>query len=108
MRASAEDGTPLALIIQRLMDADLLLPDEGSALLTAVETWRQAIDREDAQKTGSINPQALVVLEALRQSEGNAVSAVRTALDRVRAIVKPCPADPATIAADGDSTRTDS
>jgi hypothetical protein len=92
MGASAEESTPLCLVLQRLMDADLLLPNEGRALLAEVEAFEQA--QGDAQ--GKTEPETasergeptIAMLEALLRADrldasiaGQAQAIVRQILD---------------------------
>jgi hypothetical protein len=91
MRSPKEEETPLTLVVQRLMDADLLLQEEGAALLAVIATWGQPADSEDAQETGSIRPESRIALEALVPADWSDSAAVRAALETARAIVKQYP-----------------
>ncbi len=42
MCSPGEDQLQCSLAVQRLMDADLLLPEEGDSLLKEIETWMPA------------------------------------------------------------------
>lgn len=42
MRTTAEVGFALTLVLQRLMDADLLVPEEGLAILAEIEAFDPA------------------------------------------------------------------
>jgi hypothetical protein len=88
MRSPTDDDIPLTLIIQRLMDADLVQPEEGLALLAEIEAWSQPAGREDAPVRSSIGHPSLVALEALAKTDWNDASAFRTALDKALALIK--------------------
>ena len=84
MRSPMEDGISLTLLIQRLMDADLVRPEEGLALLEEIEAWSHPADGEDTPEGGSVRHPSLVALEALAQTDWSDAAAVRAALDRAR------------------------
>jgi hypothetical protein len=90
MRTPAEAGTPLTLIIQRLMDADLLLPEEGSALLAEVEAFEQEQDKTiDIESRASEGREAfLASLEALLQTRSQDASIAGQAQAIVRQILR--------------------
>jgi hypothetical protein len=104
MRSPTDEGIPLTLIIQRLMDADLVPPEDGLALLAEIDTWSQPADGEDSPESGSIRRPSLVALEALAQTDWSDASAVRAALDRARALVKQSSASLAAPAAETGDT----
>jgi hypothetical protein len=87
MHASAEDSTPLALIIQRLMDADLLLPDEGSALLAEVKAFEQTQDGTREDRASQSRNAFLARLEALLQTGSQKTSIAGQAKAIVREIL---------------------
>ena len=68
MRPPAEGATPLALVIQRLMDADLLFPEEGSALLAEIEAFAQTRDEAAGGSVSESREPLLRMLEALQQT----------------------------------------
>ena len=88
MRSLTDEGKPLTLLIQRLMDADLVQPEEGSALLAGIEAWSQPGDEEGTEGTGSARRSVLVALEALAQADWSDARGVRAALDRACALIR--------------------
>jgi hypothetical protein len=100
-----EPDVPLPLVIQRLMDADLIQPEEGLALLAEVDGWGQPADGEDTPESGSIRRPSLIALEALAQIDWSDAADVRAALDRVRILVKQSPGNLAAPAAETGEPR---
>jgi hypothetical protein len=68
MCPAADENIPLTLVIQRLMDADLLLPEEGIALLTEAKAFDQAQDRVLEGRRSESYKAFLASLEALQQT----------------------------------------
>jgi hypothetical protein len=74
-----EDFTRLALLVQRILDAETLSDGEGAALLTEIELARQALAQGDAagarRHVAQIARQTQSLLErkALAQGDGRAV-----------------------------------
>lgn len=85
MRSPNIDRVQYALIVQRLMDADLLLPNEGKVLLTEIESWRPPADSDDAQRTH--NDRFTQALEAIMRSDRLDVSARQAALETAYALL---------------------
>ena len=85
MRSPAPDRVQWALIVQRLMDADLLLPEEGNALLTEIEAWNPPMDSADAQRTHA--DRFIEALEAIVQTDRLDASAKEAALKTARALL---------------------
>ena len=69
MCTSAGESTPLSLVIQRLMDADLLLPKEGRALLAEVEAFEQAQGEAIGRTESERGEPTIAMLEALLQAD---------------------------------------
>jgi len=91
MRSPQEPDVPIPLLIQRLMDADLVQPEHGLALLAEIETWSPPSGREDTHGTEAARHPSLVALDALAQADWGDASAMRAALDRALALVKQSP-----------------
>ena len=87
MRLPIEDGMPLALIVQRLMDADLLPQDWGLALLAEIEASSRSTDGNSGRRNDSSHPPPLSALADLIPSDWSDALAVRAALDRARSFV---------------------
>ena len=85
MRSPATDRVQCALIVQRLMDADLLLPEEGDALLKEIEAWNPPTDSPDAQRMHT--DRFIQALEAIIQAERLDTSARKAALETAHALV---------------------
>jgi len=85
MRSPIDEGIPLTLIVQRLMDADLVQPEEGLALLAEIGRSSQPADGDGTQETISNRRPSLVALDTLAQIDWTDAAAVRAALDRARA-----------------------
>jgi hypothetical protein len=68
MRTTGKGETPLSLIIQRLMDADLLLPEEGRALLSEIEAFDLTRDEAHEKRASEHSEPFLPSLEALLQT----------------------------------------
>ena len=75
-----------ALIVQRLMDADLLLPEEGNALLTEIEAWNPPADSADAQRTHA--ERFTRALEAIMQMDRLDASARQAVLEAAHALIR--------------------
>ena len=100
MGSPLDEGIPLTLLIQRLMDADLVQPKDGLALVAQVETGSQPADSEETPESGSIRRASLVALEALAQADWSDARAIQAALDRAAAIVRQRPGKHAAPAAE--------
>jgi hypothetical protein len=85
MPSPVPDRGLYALMVQRLMDADLLLPDEGNALLTRIEAWSPPTDSEDAQRTHA--ERFIEALEAIVQTDRLDASAREAALKTARTLL---------------------
>jgi hypothetical protein len=84
MRAPSTDRVQCALIVQRLMDADLLLPEEGNALLTEIEAWSPPTDSDSAQRTHA--DRFTQALEAIMLTDRLDASARQAALETAHAL----------------------
>jgi hypothetical protein len=67
------------------MDADLLLPEEGNALLMEIEAWHPPMDSADAQRAHA--DQFSLALEALMQTDRLDASARQASLETARALI---------------------
>lgn len=85
MRSPAPDRAQCALMVQRLMDADLLLPEEGDALLAEIEAWNPPTDSDDAPRTHA--DRFIEALEALMQTDRFDTSARQAALETAHALL---------------------
>lgn len=85
MRLPALDRVQCALMVQRLMDADLLLPEEGDALLAEIAAWNPPTDSADAQRTHA--DRFTQALEAIMQTDRLDASARQAALEAARALI---------------------
>ena len=85
MSIPAQDRVPYALIVQRLMDADLLLPEEGNALLTEIEVWNPPMDSADAQNMRA--ERFTQALEAIMQTDRLDASARQAVLETAHALL---------------------
>jgi thioredoxin-dependent peroxiredoxin len=86
VRSPTTDRVPYALIVQRLMDADLLLLEEGNALLTEIETWNPPTDSAEAHRTHA--ERFTQALEAIMQSDRLEASARQAALETAHALIR--------------------
>lgn len=86
MRSVNTDREQWALTVQRLMDADLLLPEEGNALLAEIQVWSPSTDSLDAQRRHA--ERLLQALEALMQTDRLDASARQAALDTAHAVIQ--------------------
>jgi hypothetical protein len=74
-----EEFTRLALLVQRILDAETLSEGEGTALLTQIERARQGLEEGDAAEARrhvaqlARQMQSLLESKALAQAEGRAV-----------------------------------
>lgn len=84
MNSPDPDRVQCALIVQRLMDADLLLPEEGNALLAEIEAWNLPTDGADAQTHAERLTQAL---EAIMQTDRLDASSRQAALETAHALI---------------------
>ena len=100
MGSPLDEGIPLTLLIQRLMDADLVQPEHGLALLAEIETWSPPSGREDTHGTEAARHPSLVALDALAQADWSDARAIQAALDRAAAIVRQRPGKHAAPAAE--------
>src|SRR5262245_48654037 len=87
MPSPASDRVQWALIVQRLMDADLLLPEEGNALLTEIQAWNPPVVSAEAQRAHA--DQLTLALHALLQTDRLDASARQAALETARALMHP-------------------
>lgn len=85
MRSSTSDRAQYALIVQRLMDADLLLPEEANALLAEIEAWGTPTDSADARRIHA--NQFTQALEAIMQTDRLDASARQVAQKTARALI---------------------
>ena len=83
------DSARLALIVQRLVDADLLLPEEGEELLAKIAVTDELSDRDRSESTDTRVMQFLLNLEALAQSDCLDAAARQSALETARALIQP-------------------
>jgi hypothetical protein len=67
------------------MDADLLVPEEGNALLTEIQAWSPPTDSDDAQSTHA--DRCMQALKALLQTDRLDASAREAALQTARALL---------------------
>ena len=65
MLSRAAECARLSLIVQRWLDADLLLAEEGAALLAQVAEARRALDGRDAAAARRHTRRFVQVLDAL-------------------------------------------
>ena len=68
MLSRAAEFARLSLIVERLLDADLLLAEEGGALLAEIEAARQSLGEDDEAAVGWHTANFLRALEALVRS----------------------------------------
>jgi hypothetical protein len=84
------------------MDADLLLPDEGDALLTEIVAWNPPTDSAEAQRAHS--EQFTQALEAIIQTDRLDASARQVVLETAHALIRQ-PADSTAPEAQSDKPR---
>ncbi len=85
MHSPDPDRVQCALIVQRLMDADLLLPEEGNALLEEITAWDLPMDGPDAEATDA--DRFIQALEAVLQTTRIEASARQPALKAARSLL---------------------
>jgi hypothetical protein len=79
MHTHLEEFTRLALLVQRILDAETLSDGEGAALLTEIELARQGLEedsgeaaRDHVEKLARLT-EALLAIAALAPADGRAV-----------------------------------
>ncbi|HLK59063.1 MAG TPA: hypothetical protein VKU00_21055 [Chthonomonadaceae bacterium] len=88
MYANTVELQRLSLMVLRLMDADLLLPEEGSALLAEIEALEQARDNATAARVASSCARLLPQLEVLVRTDRLDASTGGQAQEIVRRILR--------------------
>lgn len=102
MCSPVPDRVQCALIVQRLMDADVLLPEEGNALLARIEAWSPPTDSTSAHGTRA--DRFAQSLGAILQTDRLDASARQAALETLRSFIQQ-PTDPTAPEAQPDQSR---
>jgi hypothetical protein len=97
MPLCAADIRILSLVIQRLMDAELLLDAEGAALLAQVEAVRRSLDEGNEADAERCATQFVRSLETLVRSGRLEGADGRRALEVARRTVRQAGADPGAV-----------
>jgi hypothetical protein len=87
MLSHAADLDHLSLMIERLLDADLLLSGEGGALLAEIEAARQSLERGDAEAAGRHTARLVGAIEALARDGRLSEAHGREALESARRLL---------------------
>jgi hypothetical protein len=88
MLSRAAECARLSLIVERWLDADLLLAEEGGTLLAALRAAGRALEEGDEAAVGSHLARLVRTLEALTQSRTLATAEGRAALDTARQMLE--------------------